>query len=175
MSGNCVIDISEKKIVAGFGDIVIPSDGSVESIEKNAFADCRSLSSVVLPNSVKNIGELAFYSCHNLKEVYLPEGIKEVRSEVFEHCSQLEKVILPESLSGISSLAFGGCNLLKCNDFSAEIEALIAEKRNHRHGYVVVINYKGTKAQWQNVRKLDTYDLRGAAAIVAKCKDGETV
>ena len=175
VSGNCVIDISEKKIVAGFGNIVIPSDGSVESIGKKAFAGCRGLSSVVLPNSVKNIGELAFYSCHNLKEVYLPEGIKEVRSEVFEHCSQLEKVILPESLSGISSLAFGGCNLLKCNDFSAEIEALIAEKRNHRHGYVVVINYKGTKAQWQNVRKLDTYDLRGAAAIVAKCKDGETV
>lgn len=152
VSGNCVIDISEKKLVAGFGNIVIPSDGSVESIGKKAFADCRGLSSVVLPNSVKNIGELAFSSCYNLKEVYLPE-----------------------SLSSICDDAFSSCTLLKCNDFSSEIEALIAEKRRYSYGDVVAINYDGTKAQWQAVRKYCVFSYGSAAAIIAKCKDGETV
>ena len=152
VSGNCVIDISEKKLVAGFGNIVIPSDGSVESIGKKAFADCRGLSSVVLPNSVKNIGELAFSSCRNLKEVYLPESLSSIRDD-----------------------AFSGCTLLKCNDFSSEIEALIAEKRSYRHGDVIVINYDGTKAQWQAVRKYCVFSYGSAAAIIAKCKDGETV
>ena len=152
VSGNCVIDISEKKIVAGFGNIVIPSDGSVESIGKKAFAGCRGLSSVVLPNSVKNIGKMAFSSCYNLKEVYLPE-----------------------SLSSICDDVFYGCTLLKCNDFSSEIEALIAEKRRYSYGDVVAINYDGTKAQWQAVRKYCVFSYESAAAIVAKCKDGETV
>ena len=152
VSGNCVIDISEKKLVAGFGNIVIPSDGSVESIEKNAFTGCRSLVSVVLPNSVKNIGKMAFSSCYNLKEVYLPE-----------------------SLSSICDDVFYGCTLLKCNDFSSEIEALIAEKRRYSYGDVVAINYDGTKAQWQAVRKYSVYSYGSAAAIVAKCKDGEAV
>ena len=152
VSGNCVIDISEKKIVAGFGNIVIPSDGSVESIGKKAFAGCRGLSSVVLPNSVKNIGELAFSSCLNLKEVYLPESLSEIFFDTFF-----------------------GCYRLECNDFSSEIEALIAEKRKKSYGYIVVVNYNGTKKQWHDVQKHYTYNFYNAAAIVAKCKDGETV
>lgn len=152
VSGNCVIDISEKKIVAGFGNIVIPSDGSVESIGKKAFAGCRGLSSVVLPNSVKNIGELAFSSCLNLKEVYLPESLSEIFFDTFF-----------------------GCYRLECNDFSSELEALIAEKRKKSYGYIVVVNYNGTKKQWHDVQKHYTYNFYNAAAIVAKCKDGETV
>ena len=66
-------------------------------------------------------------------------------------------------------------SILKCNDFSSEIEALIAEKRSYRHGDVIVINYDGTKAQWQAVRKYCVFSYGSAAAIIAKCKDGETV
>ena len=66
-------------------------------------------------------------------------------------------------------------SILKCNDFSSEIEALIAEKRKKSYGYIVVVNYNGTKKQWHDVQKHYTYNFYNAAAIVAKCKDGETV
>lgn len=92
-----------------------------------------------------------------------------------EDFNNLKEVYLPESLSEIFFDTFFGCYRLECNDFSSELEALIAEKRSYRHGDVIVINYDGTKAQWQAVRKYCVFSYGSAAAIVAKCKDGETV
>ena len=52
------------------GDIVIPesitfenSKYSVTSIGESAFEDCRSLTSVTIPNSVTSIGNGAFFWC----------------------------------------------------------------------------------------------------------------
>ena len=63
------------------GSVIIPAsvayDGfiySVTSIGYNAFCDCRSLTSVTIPNSVTSIGYAAFYNCASLTSVTIPNS-----------------------------------------------------------------------------------------------------
>lgn len=56
-------------------EINIPS--SCEYIYRNAFQDCKSLTSIKFPISLKYIGEAAFWGT-NIKELFLPKAIKEI-------------------------------------------------------------------------------------------------
>lgn len=51
-----------------------------------AFEDCKSLRSLVIPNSVTSIGESAFSFCSSLKSIVLPDGITSIGDETFFGC-----------------------------------------------------------------------------------------
>ena len=108
----------------------------LESIEAYAFSECKSLKSVVLPNTIKIksigsyafsetslesinlpiglelIGGYAFYRCNSLKSVVLPNTIKSIGEDAFEQ-SSLESIKLPIGLECIESYAFDACKSLK--------------------------------------------------------------
>ncbi len=72
-------------------DVIIPSsiNGiSVTSIE-NAFYECSSLTSIVIPNSVTNIGNNAFYGCSSLTSIYIPNTVTTMGSNVFSGSNSL--------------------------------------------------------------------------------------
>ena len=119
------------------GSIVIPSSVSysgttysVTSIGKSAFEECRSLTSVTIPNSVTSIGGNAFAYCRSLTSVTIPNSVTSIGDYAFGECSSLTSPIynahifarLPESYSGaytissgiesIASDAFSGCRSL---------------------------------------------------------------
>ena len=67
------------------GDIVIPesitfdnSKYSVTSIGDEAFAYCRSLTSVTIPNSMTSIGYRAFASCRSLTSITIPNSVTSI-------------------------------------------------------------------------------------------------
>ena len=80
------------------------------AIADNAFAGCKSLSAVVLPNSVESIGGFAFYECRDL--VYVnTESVLSVGEYAFGHCDALPKISL-EKAGKVGLGALYECNSL---------------------------------------------------------------
>ena len=57
---NCLIETESKTLIVGCKNSVIPDDGIVTSIGQTAFANCYSLTSIVVPHIVISIGDTAF-------------------------------------------------------------------------------------------------------------------
>ena len=75
VDGNCLIEKSSKKIILGCNSSVIPNDGSVKSIGETAFANCKSIETIILPKSIIELGYAAFDNCPNLKQVYITSSV----------------------------------------------------------------------------------------------------
>ncbi|MBQ3482843.1 MAG: leucine-rich repeat domain-containing protein [Clostridia bacterium] len=67
--GNCLIETASRTLLTGCKNSVIPTNGSVTSIESSAFSGCTGLTSIVIPSSVTSIGWCAFYDCTGLTSV----------------------------------------------------------------------------------------------------------
>jgi len=85
----------------------------VTSIGNYAFYNCSSLTSITLPEGVTSIGSYTFYNCSSLTSITLPEGVTSIGEDAFRHCSSLMSITLPESLTSINQYAFCYCNKLK--------------------------------------------------------------
>ena len=117
--------------------VVIPdkiNGTEVISIGDSAFWDCRSLTSITIPEGVTSIGDFAFDLCLNLTSITLPnsltcigsygfattdltsiiipENVKSIGCEAFYNCSELKKVVLPEGITRIASKTFANCRSL---------------------------------------------------------------
>ena len=101
------------------GSVVIPStvtNGSktysVTSIRNNAFRDCKSLTSITLPEGVTSIGNNAFRDCESLTAITIPESVTSIGDEAFYNCSSLTSITLPEGVTSIGDKAFYWCKSL---------------------------------------------------------------
>ena len=83
------------------------------SIGDEAFYNCDSLTSVVIPDSVTDIGSSAFYSCNSLTSVVIPDSVTYIYGGAFEDCSSLTSVTIPDSVTYIGSGAFYSCSSLE--------------------------------------------------------------
>ena len=99
---------------------VAPSGDS--KIEKFAFSDCTSLTSVDFGLGWKEIGTQAFYGCSALKDIVLPEGIETIRYGAFSDAA-IEAIHLPNTLKRIEATAFK-CHHLKTITIPASVEMI---------------------------------------------------
>ena len=84
----------------------------VRIICNKAFWGCKSLSSVVIPDSVTSIGDKAFYRCSSLTSFVIPNGVTRIGTWTFLGCSSLEEVAIPDSVTSIGDGAFASCRFL---------------------------------------------------------------
>ena len=97
------------------GNVVIPATLGgypVKAIGGDAFKDCTSLSSVVIPNGVESIGPMAFFGCTGLTSVVIPDSVTVICAYAFYGCSNLTSITIPDSVTDIGGSAFFDCSSL---------------------------------------------------------------
>ena len=85
---------------------------TVARIGSNAFYNCRSLTSVTMPNTVQTIGNYAFYHCDALTTVEIPNSVTTIGNAAFWLCLNLSQAIIPNSVTSISAMAFRNCTAM---------------------------------------------------------------
>jgi len=109
--GNCLVFNyqGKKSVVLGCKNSTIPT--TIDVIEKYAFYDCTTLTTINLPNSVKDIKDYAFSGCTALTNVTMSGGIKTLGDNSFYHCGGIASVNLPEGLTKVGKNCFAYCGL----------------------------------------------------------------
>ena len=87
---------------------------SVVSIGGGAFASCKDLESITLPNSIQRIWMAAFMYCEGLMTINIPEGVTILGNGAFKGCLRLGLMPfqLPSTLESIEANAFENCLFL---------------------------------------------------------------
>ena len=93
------------------GKGVITFNTLIETIGETAFANCKNLKSIVIPNYVTDIEAQAFLNCSNLTDVTIPNGVETIGRAAFNNCSSLRTITIPQSVKYIYNAAFVGCSL----------------------------------------------------------------
>jgi len=82
---------------------------SVTSIGSSAFAYCRGLTGIEIPNSVTKIGMEAFFACYNLTDIDIPHSVTSISMGAFSFCQNLTSIVIPNSVASIGLKAFSDC------------------------------------------------------------------
>ncbi len=89
----------------------IKMSSSLVAIGLNSFRNCTSLTDIDLSmNSLNTIDHEAFYDCKNLKTVQFGDNITRIRDEAFRGCESLEEIILPKNLMELGEYTFFHCD-----------------------------------------------------------------
>lgn len=95
--------------------LTFESESFVQTIGVQAFAECKNLTSVQIPDSVTKIDFAAFIACGNLTSLTFSNeapSLSLIELAAFGECKSLKKVYLPKSLTRLGSSAFINCTSL---------------------------------------------------------------
>ena len=79
-------------------------------IGDDAFTECVSLTSVILPHGMTSIAKNAFSGCIRLNGIVIPTSVTEVRDFAFSECRDLTRIYYMGSLEQWESIQIGNAN-----------------------------------------------------------------
>jgi hypothetical protein len=91
----------------------------LDAIGYDAFYECTSLTSIVIPEGVTLIDSYAFYDCYNLVSVNIPDGVVWIGDYAFYVSGLLGELTLPEPLEYVGEYAFFGCDGITTVNYNA--------------------------------------------------------
>ena len=130
-------------------------------IDNCAFANCRNLEDISLPDSIQLIKSSAFHNCRSLESIVIPKCCIFLGSSVFAGCLSLKSTILPDNLEVIRDWTFAGCLSMKeifipkgvrkigPNCFNGDADLTIyAEPETMPEGWDPMFNPNNAKIVW---------------------------
>lgn len=99
---------------------------TLTEIGQGAFWGAQNLETLALPNTVKTIDHRAFAECKKLKKVTLPEGLTSIASEVFLGDIAIEEITIPSGVTMINQGTFQGCEALKKAELPEKLTMIAA-------------------------------------------------
>ena len=150
LGSNVIIERKTKTLLLGCKNSTIP-DG-VLAIGALAFNNCQ-IEKIQFPETVKSIGDYAFASCRYLTEVILPEGLDSIAYGAFSNCELLETIEFPSTVKYFGEEAFYNCRNLMNVVSNIENPKEISES-------VFGYGYSGVYSQatlWVPKGKIDSY------------------
>ncbi len=109
------VPLSLRRIIVGEGSEIIP---------EFAFADCKYLTDVILPESLVSVGVRAFAYCRSLGKVTIPGGVETIGDDAFFGCDAMFSLTFSEGLESIGMQAFFGCEKLTAVDFPRSLKVI---------------------------------------------------
>lgn len=91
--------------------VTIPE--SVTVIDYGAFRNCEKLADITIPNNLVWIGIKAFENCKSLEEFEIPKGVPSIEEGAFRGCKSLTDITIPDNVRKIGEEAFADCRSLK--------------------------------------------------------------
>ncbi len=113
VNGFLFLETSDKNYLVGYigttAELTLPANyaGSSYEIYKNAFANNKKITSIVLGSGVSAIGEEAFRKCTNLVRVdFTGSSVTVIPDYAFDGCTKLASLTLSEGINAIGEAAF---------------------------------------------------------------------
>ena len=89
-----------------------------------AFASCRNLVNVKLPDTVTKICERGFVQCSGLKSISLGKSVTEIGNKAFGECLSLTVITIPNTVESIGDEAFISCAKLESIRFGKSVNKI---------------------------------------------------
>jgi hypothetical protein len=99
--------LKELDILSHFSAVIIAAPCS--TIADRAFANSKTLASVLFPNTLTHIGNHAFENCTGFASINIPHGVRTIGTGAFSGCENLKSVVIPSTIENIGKGAFNGC------------------------------------------------------------------
>lgn len=151
------------------------------ALPDSAFNDCTFLDGITLPASLTKIGNWALNSTR-IESITIPAGVKEIGTNAFA-CTPLNSVVIPEGVTTLSG-TFNGCWDLYFVTIPASVTSIkdVPDSDDTEDGAwgtfkkcssLSAVNFRGTKAQWNNISK-GTLTFKNSGVSKVNCSDGQT-
>lgn len=103
----------------------VNENGNITIVGINGTPDWElKIPNIIEGKKVTEIGVKAFAECKDIVKVTIPEGVTKIGARAFSQCENLIAVELPESLISIGELAFAWCISLNMIELPAKLETL---------------------------------------------------
>ena len=128
--------------------ITIPD--SVTEIGSHAFSGCTGLTSITIPDSVTEIGNYAFCSCESLTSITIPDGVTFIGGAAFFDCESLTSITIPDGVKHIAVYAFFVCSSLT-NIVIPDSVTSISDHAFAGCTSLTDVYYGGTETEWKQI------------------------